>query len=494
MRQGCLGSQAASVQIAESPRRGGWRSLRRLGWSQLERRAALIFILASVAFGAAISTVVPPLRGPDEIAHFLRIYSYARGMVLPAAEVNGRKGLFVAPELDAQLTFFKNAGERFGQNRERGLRYPEIMNEYPQLSATSAQQAPVFMPFAGTEGYNAVAYAPYIIAVAIADLLGLNFPSMLLFMRLTGLVTFTVVAAYAIKLMPTLKWAFVLTAMLPVSIYNRAVLSADGAALAYALMITALCFRAIDRHLPAWQRSLWTTLCTLSKQPQIVFIVLELMVSRLTDLRQRWRKVALIVVPSLILSPLWVLAVSAEIAVWRLGMAETYPREQFDPLWKLAYMWEHPLHFPVAMWTTVTVWGDRLWPELIGILGWQDVWLPVWVYLILTMTLLLVPLQKLDLPGDVRARVATITGLSAIGYFFAVYLIFFLTYTPVEIDHIRGVQGRYFVIALPLAAIFLASIVNVNLPARMVAAAGITGALISGIASFWSLLWAHWLP
>ena len=43
----CLGSQAASVQIAESPRRGGWRSLRRLGWSQLERRAALIFILAS---------------------------------------------------------------------------------------------------------------------------------------------------------------------------------------------------------------------------------------------------------------------------------------------------------------------------------------------------------------------------------------------------------------------------------------------------------------
>ena len=298
-------------------------------------------------------------------------------MVLPAAEVNGRKGLFVAPELDAQLTFFKNAGERFGQNRERGLRYPEIMNEYPQLSATSAQQAPVFMPFAGTEGYNAVAYAPYIIAVAIADLLRLNFPSMLLFMRLTGLVTFTVVAAYAIKLMPTLKWAFVLTAMLPVSIYNRAVLSADGAALAYALMITALSFRAIDRHVPAWQRSLWTTLCTLSKQPQIVFIVLELMVSRLTDLRQRWRKVALIVVPSLILSPLWVLAVSAEIAVWRLGMAETYPREQFNPLWKLAYMWEHPLHFPVAMWTTVTVWGDRLWPELIGILGWQAFFLHI---------------------------------------------------------------------------------------------------------------------
>src|SRR5947207_15369340 len=98
MRQDFLGSQAASIQVAEPRVRGWWRSLRRRAWSQLERRAALIFILASVAFGAAISTVVPPLRGPDEIAHFLRIYSYARGMVLAAAEVNGRKGVFVAPE------------------------------------------------------------------------------------------------------------------------------------------------------------------------------------------------------------------------------------------------------------------------------------------------------------------------------------------------------------------------------------------------------------
>jgi uncharacterized membrane protein len=53
-----------------------------------------------------------------------------------------------------------------------------------------------------------------------------------------GVITFKAIAAYAIKLTPTLKWPFVLIAMLPVSIYNRSVLSADGAALAYALVIT----------------------------------------------------------------------------------------------------------------------------------------------------------------------------------------------------------------------------------------------------------------
>ena len=85
-------------------------------------------------------------------------------------------------------------------------------------------------------------------AACIGNLIGLDFPNLLLLMRVLGLIAFTAVVAYAIRVSPTLKWAFVLIAMLPVSIYNRSVLSADGAALACALMITALCFSAVQRH------------------------------------------------------------------------------------------------------------------------------------------------------------------------------------------------------------------------------------------------------
>ena len=155
-------------------------------------------------------------------------------------------------------------------------------------------------------------------------------------------------------------------------------------------------------------------------------------------------------------------------------------------------MWEHPLHFPLATWTALTVWGDRLWQELIGILGWQDILLQPWVYFVLTVMLLLVSLQKLNLDGPVRARVAVITGLAVLGYVLMVYLIFFLTYTPLDIDHVRGVQGRYFVIVLPMAAIFLASVTNVDLPRGVLATTSITGSLLSGIVSFTALLGAHW--
>jgi len=140
------------------------------------------------------------------------------------------------------------------------------MKKYPHPGGIPYQegQAANFLPFAGTEGYSPIAYAPYVLALAIANGLGLDFPNMLLLMRLMGLITFTAIAAYAIKRAPTLKWAFVLIAMLPVSIYNRSVLSADGAALSYALAITALCFSAVQRFGPVWERSLWMTLCALS--------------------------------------------------------------------------------------------------------------------------------------------------------------------------------------------------------------------------------------
>ena len=218
------------------------------------------------------------------------------------------------------------------------------------------------------------------------------------------------------------------------------------------------------------------------------------MVCRMTDLRRRWRNLALVAAPAFILSPLWVVAVSADIAAWRLLEGETHPREHFDPLWKLAYMWEHPLHFPLAAWTALTVWGDRLWQELIGILGWQDILLQPWTYFVLTVCLLLVSLQKLNLDGAVRARVAVLTGFAVLAYVVTVYLIFFLTYTPLDVDHVRGVQGRYFVIALPMATIFLASVTNINLPPGALATTAITGSLLSGITSFQALLEAHWVP
>src|SRR4051794_37010616 len=84
---------------------------------------------------------------------------------------------------------------------------------------------------------------------------------------------------------------------------------------------------------------------------------LELMVYRVKELPRQWLRVASVVLPSVILSPMWVFAVSAEIAAWRLQEEGHHPPEHFDPLWKLLYMWEHPYHFPLAAWRVLSGWG-----------------------------------------------------------------------------------------------------------------------------------------
>ena len=463
-------------------------------WIRIVARPTTVFIVLSLVFGGLIISGTPPLRGPDEISHFVRIYSYARGEILPSTEVDGRKGILVEPGLYSELQFFRTAGEVFA--REGGLSYPPLVAGYRNPIGSTADepdQARIFAPFAGTEGYNPVAYIPYIAAAAIGRLFKLDFSDMLLFMRWFGLATFTAIAAYAIAVIPTLKWAFVLIALLPVSLYNRSVLSADGAALSTALVITALCLRAAAGSTVGrvWERSLWMTLCALSKQPQIVFLLLELMVYRVKELPRQWLRISSVVLPSVILSPMWVVLVSAEVGAWRLQEEGHHPPEHFDPLWKLFYMWEHPYHFPLAAWRAVSGWGDRLWRELIGIVGWQDILLPTWTYLVLTALLFLVPLQKLQVSGATRARVAVISGLVVLSYVILVYLIFYLTYTPLDVDHVRGVQGRYFVIVLPVAAIFVATVINRELPSTLPSAIAITGSVIAGVATVESLFRAH---
>lgn len=454
--------------------------------------ATIFFVLFSLVLGSAIAFIVPPLRGPDEIAHFVRIYSYVHGELLPSAELDGRKGTFVKRELYHKLYFFKTAGEQFATARQEGMRYGQIMRLYDDLAVPLQDEvdgAAIFAPFAGTEGYNPVAYLPYIAAGIVGE--KLDFPQLLLLMRLFGLVAFTAAVAYAIWVIPALKWSFVIIALLPVSLYNRSVLSADGAALSSAMVITALCLRSVARGPDqAWNRAFWMTLCALSKQAQIIFVLLELMISPMKELRHRWASVAYVILPSLILSPLWVFAVSADIAAWRLQLEEHHPPEHFDPVWKLVYMWDHPSHFPLAMWRAMSGWWHRLWQELIGILGWQDVLLQSWTYIILTGLLVLVPFQKIQLDG--RTRVIIITGLTAAGYVVLVYLIFFLIYTPVDIDHVRGVQGRYFVIALPAAAIFVASLINRQLPNGVVPSIAIIGSMISGATTLEALFRVHW--
>ena len=451
---------------------------------------AVLFVVLSTLFGALLIAINPPLRGPDEAAHFVRAYAIAGGEVMPSArDAEGRKGTWLPPRIHDDFEFFESVRYNVGKP---GFSYHSVLDYRRNAPARAENGAPTFVLYQGSESYPPFSYLPYIAAGAVARLLGLEFLATFYLMLLFGLVAMTAAAAYAIALTPRLKWAFFLIAMLPAALYSRAVISADGAALSFTLVVLALCLRTI--HAPAQrigQQAFWMTLCTTAKLSNAVFVVLEAMRGSPRELLRRWPALALITLPGIALSLWWVASTAGDVGTWRVIAGTGVPAERFDLGTKLSFMLANPLHFFAAMFSTLDNWRE-LSRSAIGILGWGDTHLQIWVYPVLGGLLLVTACAPLELARNARLRAGLIAGLAALGYFVFVFLIFYLTWTPVDEPKIWGVQGRYFVPMLPPLALAVAALVNRGLGEGTRGVLAGAGAVLAGAATLEAIWRMHW--
>ncbi len=480
-----LPSDAASARVVEPLPRAR---------PPLRQRPALLFLVLGLIFGGAIIAANPPFGGADEPAHFLRAYGMARGEIVPIADAEGRKGIFVPADLATDFNYFSDALYRA---RADGSTYEAVMSRYFQLRAERRRSGvaaePVFLLYEGSEAYSPAAYLPYILPAALGRMLGLDFLPLLYLMRIVGLLATTAMAAYAIASARSLQWPLFFIGMLPSALYGRCIVSADGTTLSYALVVIVLCLNvALGQRGRTWERAAWMALCVWAKPPQLAFLALEAMAGPFRSLVSRWRTVAAVIVPGLIVSPLWNVAMSADVAAWRMREGNALPAEHFDPLWKLGFMAEHPLHFPSVLFASLAD-LPGLGLQLIGILGWLDNPLRPWIYPVLGLLLLALLTDRIGLARGQRAWIAFVALLTAAAYAVAVYLIFFLVWTPIGDAKIAGVQGRYFVVVLPLLAIAASAMINrPALGARILPWAAIAGAVLSGVGSIDAVARTHW--
>src|SRR5574341_2078183 len=69
---------------------------------------ARLFVLLSALSGILVIAVTPPLRGPDETAHFLRAVGISQGDIVPSwFDGHGRKGIFLPEHLREGFAFFE---------------------------------------------------------------------------------------------------------------------------------------------------------------------------------------------------------------------------------------------------------------------------------------------------------------------------------------------------------------------------------------------------
>jgi uncharacterized membrane protein len=464
--------------------------LRRTGWSRLGDPATL-FVLISLVIGAVTIAITPPLRGPDESAHFLRAYGYWLGDILPRqTDALGRQGLLIPSAIERDYAFFETERQKAGKNN---FSYRPVMTEFRRLQAEGGPPRDpwTFVFFGGSEGYAPVAYVPYTLAAGIAHMAQLDFLPMLFLMRIAGLIAFTALAAYAIARTPVLPWCFFAVALVPSSAFARAVVSADPAVLGTTLLVLALSLdAALNRRSSVVTRAIWMTLCTLTKPSQVAFVLLELMVRPLHCVPRALPAVLCVALPGVVLSALWVVGVGAEMAAWRLYHGTDVTAEQFSVVWKTKFMLTHPLHLPSIMWESVD-YLPQLGRQLIGILGWLDMGLHFPAYPVIAVLLILASLGAIKVDGETRRRIAWIAALTTFGYFNFVAYLLFVTSTPTQADRLLGIQGRYYVMLVPLLALVLAAMLR-RAPTRLVPAAAIACALVSSIATVEAVLRSEW--
>jgi uncharacterized membrane protein len=201
------------------------------------------------------------------------------------------------------------------------------------------------------------------------------------------------------------------------------------------------------------------------------------------ELPRHWRALAAVTAPGILLLAVWLMAVSADMAAWRMIEAMRLPPEDFDPVRKARLLIDSPAHFPALMWATVAEQWNLLWRQLIGVLGWLDVWLRPPAYVALALVLSLLPFDRLEVSRTVRLRIAFYCFVIVLAYAVSVYAVFYLTWTPIHAPTIWGVQGRYFVVVLPVAAVLVAAIANLRLPQTIAAPLAVAGAIIAGAAA-----------
>jgi uncharacterized membrane protein len=449
------------------------------------------FAALSLLFGTLIIMATPPLRGPDETAHFLRAYGIALGDVVPSTgDTQGRKGILLASRLYEGFEFFESV--RVKEKDIGWFGYGPVFRTHFSHRSTPIESDPptVFVPYGGSEGYSPVAYLPQVAAALAARALDLDFVATLYLMRFVGLAAMTAMIAYAIAISPQLAWTFVAIAMLPAALYGRSVVSADGSALAAAMLVAALWLRGFlspHGHRPA-QLSLWMMFSALTKPTNLAFVLLGLMIPT-----RRWSAVALATLPAIGVALFWTVQSGADSGAWRMVELTGRDPAAFDPVVKFGHWLNHPLHFPAAVIGAIHEQGlADLWRQAIGVLGLFDTVLQDWVYPSVSVLLLGALFAPLPLTPAVRGKVATTAAIVAFAYAVSVYLVCYLSFTPLEANTVWGVQGRYFVPCLPVVAISVASVVNRGLDERIRAALAISAGVLSGSASIDAIVKADW--
>lgn len=433
------------------------------------------FVAFIVGFFMTLAT--PPFQSPDEYEHFFRAFQLSEGRIFAERQGNEVGGNIPVSVVEAAKPF-------------ESMRFRPMVKVDRDIVAhlrkkPFSSKPRIWKDFMNTAYFSPVAYAPAVVGIWIARLIGSSALEMMYAARITGLLCWTGLIFTAICLAPVFKWVVVLIGLLPMSIFLAASLSADVMTNGLTMLLTALILRSAFAGEKAFSRSegalilFVSVFVALTKQVYFPLAALALIIptGRFGGIKRKTAYLSILAVVTIAVNLIWAWLVR--------GVVETV--SWADPGRQIQFIISHPWEYMKVLAATLSI---RWWMYIqwfVGVLGWLDTWLPLWVYPSYVAAMFSVAAMDKGegRPMHVTERLLLVGICSAVSLLIATSL--YISDTSPMSPTIRGIQGRYFI---PLAIAGLLALYNrkIIVPERILSIAVMTFCCVVLAVTCWTLM------
>jgi uncharacterized membrane protein len=399
------------------------------------RVISMIYVIIGLTTAITLAVCMPPMMNPDEIAHFSRADQISRGHII------GQR--FDARTAGGEIAV--GIGAVNWALREVPM-HPAVKVTKEMISEANAAHWTDGVTrggFANSVVYPPVFYIPSAIGIEIGKGLNLRVTDTLYISRILSAVTSVAIGAIAVFVSGTAApWVFTILT-LPTVLSLSATSGQEGLLNATAALACACFVRLVadqDGKLRIFYTGSFGLGLAIAARPPLLPLVLILLA--IPGVMWRHRAIGLAIV--IVGTAGWMAASAPAYVHPRIGMDSTINPDDFGTIKQLRYIIAHPLGFCFVLAKTLQVFGANFYKALIGVLGWYDVFVPRWYILGASINIALAFIASISKRDGPRSPSA-VTAIALTGCLFTVMTTQYLAWTPVGLDIILGVQGRYFV-------------------------------------------------
>lgn len=417
----------------------------------------VMFLVLSFLTASFLAFNIPPLQNPDEYAHYVRAEQLSRGKwgVSNYAEVITRG---TGGDVPAALVKLNEVFSGVSGNSDQKVSEDRIASGHELRWGGDI----VNLRFMVSYIYSPVFYIPSAIGISIGKAFDADLVNTLVMARMANAIFCIGIAALALGIVRRGRYLLYTILLFPMTLSLMAACTQDGLILSVGALVVALISRCSSKErtaaAPGWGSGVASLLLVpfvMSRAPYLLFSILILLCRPLRW--TRWAFLALPIAIGAIWHALFSYALSQAYIHLGIGLSDQQNRHFAS---KFMYITEHPLNAVMIVIDTFREMGVFYLESVVGVLGWLDVYLPTWYYMLMALIFLSATLLSLGDPRvAARQPMRILDGLvflavvpgTVLGILFSLYLV----ESPVGDTVARGVQGRYFLPVAMAIALFL---------------------------------------